>query len=308
MIGEIVIRMLEPPVSNFEFIVSRPKTIRLYELLPSSSDNLLGHRILVNSFGIRDRYFSKDKPTSVFRIIVLGDSITMGPGVDSDQTYPKQLEFLLNSQSQGHKFEVMNFGVWGYNTVQEVDFFEAKGLDFSPDLVLLGFFPNDAARTHSLEKQYRTFLHKFMDVSHFIRFLKPRFAALGRRLNLPLKTYVTSLIDDYRNNSPTWNECQVALRRLKYLSNQYNFRLVVVMIPLPVELNSRYPLSQIHQKLALFCQKESTTFWDALPAFKNINASSLRVSITDGHFNTKAHRILSKFIYEKLLISEFLKF
>jgi hypothetical protein len=297
--AEIIIRYIEPKESNFDFIISKPGTKRLYELRANSNGHLLGRRISINSLGIRDYEIQEHKTEGTYRIIILGDSITMGAGVDIEDIYSKKLESLLNLRSKTNKFEALNFGIWGYNSVQEVDFFESKGLNLSPDLVLVGFFPNDASKTSSLEIKHDSFLYKFANNSHFVRFLKPRLAALGRKVNLPVKTYISSLDNDFEDESSSWKECQASLRRLKTLSYQYNFKLAVVIIPMAVDLTSKYPLYEIHQKLIRFCQKEGITCWDALSAFENVRASTLWTSITDSHFISKGHSILAHFLYGK---------
>ena len=97
--GEIFLRFIEPQKSKFEFIVSAPGTKRLYEFSPYSSGKLLGHDVSINSNGIRDREFEIHKPSNTFRIIGLGDSITMAAGLDLEESYLKKLEFLLNKRT-----------------------------------------------------------------------------------------------------------------------------------------------------------------------------------------------------------------
>src|SRR3989344_8286280 len=43
--------------------------------------------ISTNSFGFRGKEISQKKPTSVFRILLLGDSMTLGWGVEDDETF-----------------------------------------------------------------------------------------------------------------------------------------------------------------------------------------------------------------------------
>lgn len=102
-------------------------------------------RIKINSQGFRDREFPAEKPAGTYRIVAIGDSFTFGIGVKAEDTFPKVLERMLDSESavNGCKVEVLNFGVPGYNTAQEVRLFSRKALNFFPDMVLLSFVLND---------------------------------------------------------------------------------------------------------------------------------------------------------------------
>ena len=75
----------------------------------------------------------------------MGDSTTAGNGVpDLDKTYTKQLEKLLNTHNTtGIHYEVLNMGVGGYHTMQEIETLRVKGLKYNPDLVLVTFCVND---------------------------------------------------------------------------------------------------------------------------------------------------------------------
>jgi hypothetical protein len=110
-----------------------------YELVPhfesDRAGSMLDFRGKANSQGFRDREHSLEKPEGVFRMLVLGDSITQGLGVrDDEAVFTSVLERELNERSDG-RFEVLNFGVSGYNTQQEVETLRQKGLDYAPDLV-----------------------------------------------------------------------------------------------------------------------------------------------------------------------------
>jgi lysophospholipase L1-like esterase len=96
-----------------------------------------------NSLGFRDREHSPARPPGVYRIVVLGDSVTMGLQIpDREDLFPEVLEREL--KDAGHDVEVLNFGVSGYNTQQEVAIFLERGLEYEPDLVLVQYSLNDA--------------------------------------------------------------------------------------------------------------------------------------------------------------------
>ena len=77
---------------------------------PNRSAFLMGVPISIDSAGLRDREFPREKPPGVYRIVWLGDSTTLGWGVPLDGTAPKILERELNATGHG-RFEVLNAGV-----------------------------------------------------------------------------------------------------------------------------------------------------------------------------------------------------
>jgi len=87
-----------------------------------------------NSIGFRDREISKEK--NVFRIICMGDSITFGWPNKTENTYPKVLEKLLNSQFSEMKFEVFNAGVPGYTSHQGLVWLQKEIIKYNPALSL----------------------------------------------------------------------------------------------------------------------------------------------------------------------------
>src|SRR5262249_52403380 len=92
-----------------------------------------------NRIGMRDRDVDPDAATD--RIVAIGDSITFGPGVPLEWTWPKQLEQRI--ARRGGDTEVLNFAVNGYSTVQEVETLRTKALRYHPRAVLLQYFMND---------------------------------------------------------------------------------------------------------------------------------------------------------------------
>lgn len=101
---------------------------------------------VANGHGHRDDEVSLEKPPGVFRILVLGDSFTVGANVRQEEAYPQVLERLLNANAaSGRRFEVVNTAVGGWEPFQYAQYYEHYGRAFEPDLVLVGFFVgNDA--------------------------------------------------------------------------------------------------------------------------------------------------------------------
>lgn len=93
------------------------------------------YEISINQHGMRDGEYDIKKSSSARRIAVIGDSMTYGLGVSSDETYPKLIEKKL---CRG--FEVLNFGVSGFGLDQEFLYLQEKAILFNPDIVLCGFY------------------------------------------------------------------------------------------------------------------------------------------------------------------------
>jgi hypothetical protein len=75
------------------------------------------------------------------RVLSLGDSHTQGYEVNQDQTFSAVAEREL--RAQGIQATVMNAGVSGFSTIEELIFLENEGYKYHPDYVVLGFYAND---------------------------------------------------------------------------------------------------------------------------------------------------------------------
>ncbi|HOW59325.1 MAG TPA: SGNH/GDSL hydrolase family protein [Candidatus Omnitrophota bacterium] len=131
-----------PPVTIYVHEAS-PNLKLLYKPLPNAFNVAYATFNKINSSGFRDREYPAQKKPGVRRIIFLGDSVVYGNYLTWDQTIPKQLE--LNFQKNGRQVEVLNFGVSGYETEQEVEFFKEIGAKFNPDAVIVGYTMNDSS-------------------------------------------------------------------------------------------------------------------------------------------------------------------
>jgi lysophospholipase L1-like esterase len=121
----------------------------IYELKPSLSGTFRNRPLHINSLGLRGREVERAKPSGVFRIVGLGDSVMFGWGVGEGEPYLQIVEQRLNEKAL-RRFEVLNFAVPGYNAAIEAATFEHKAAAFAPDLVVVHFIGNDFGPPHFL--------------------------------------------------------------------------------------------------------------------------------------------------------------
>ncbi len=127
----------------------RPDRAWLYGMRPGAERTLRisGDTVYrINEDGFRDRVYVRPKPEGVFRVLVLGDSVAFGFGVEERESFPKRMEEQLAEALAGPtalRVEVLNLGVSGYNPYTELAQLEDVGPSYAPDLVLVQFSIND---------------------------------------------------------------------------------------------------------------------------------------------------------------------
>lgn len=110
-----------------------------------------------NSLGLKHGEIGEKEETT-FRVLFLGDSLVNWGKTSSGELYTQSIENGLNRRFSlgGKKFEVINAGVPGYTTYQELELLKLYGLDLAPDAVILGYVFNDV---------YHRYLHRISDGS-----------------------------------------------------------------------------------------------------------------------------------------------
>ena len=107
---------------------------------PNAEARLMGVTVRTNTDGFRDDDYAVER-NGKRRIVFLGDSLTLGWGVEQADTFEHVLEARLDAI---RPTEVINLGVGNYNTTQELNLFLDKGAKYLPDQVVLFYFINDA--------------------------------------------------------------------------------------------------------------------------------------------------------------------
>lgn len=105
----------------------------------------------INSKGLRDREIAYENPEDRQRILMLGDSMTAAMQVPLEDTFSKQLETHL-----GDSWEVINGGVNGFGTDNELIFYREETYQYNPDLVIVNVYLANDIYNNSRTLELRT--------------------------------------------------------------------------------------------------------------------------------------------------------
>lgn len=260
----------------------------------------------VNSWGYRDVEHSVAKAPGVTRILVLGDSITFGLRVERfSDTFPAKLE--RNLKAAGVSAEVINFGVCGYDTGQELELLKRRGLALQPDVVMVAYCMNDhvgisddvlvpllqRARGDAILGKPR--LGRFLARSAFYRLVRYRLipdAARSRSAESMLKSYSRA------------DAVPGALGELSRLQGEHDFRALVVVFPFLDHLD-HYAHGSAHGSIRGLCEQNGLPVLDLLPAFQSCAGSDTeRIAADLFHPNADGHTCAADAIARHLLDSK----
>jgi len=222
-----------------------------------------GHKASFNSAGMRDRDHEVEKPSGVFRILLLGDSFMEALQVPFEASFPSRLERALEQQ-MGRPVEVISAGVSGWGTDDELRYLTQYGLKWRPDLVLVAMtLHNDISDNlqeywhtihgDSLVEQPRprkSFLgYKVVQLKTFLatRFQlyqlwrKVRHGRAMRDVGTQLRSHIVEL---FRNPTPAdiargFLLTDLLLSKILRVAEANDSRVALVLLPLRVQLSDK---------------------------------------------------------------------
>ena len=291
----------------------------VYELRPGVRGSFLGHDLVINSLGMRDVERLRAKEEGVFRILSLGDSHAFGWGVAMEETYAAQLEEMLEKEAGG-EFEVLNMGVPGYNTVQEVQAFVRLAGELSPDMVLINYVNNDMDLPNFLGSRPNLLTPR---KSYLLELVRRRVAIIrGSRLFPAGLSRVEPDTKSKRYRMPEdriperfrplygWENMKEAYRELGRLARERGIPYVVLfnMDDYSFRLAGKTPtvLPRNVREVAALCGEEGYLVvdpQDRVAAYleeNGLGTQAVWITPKDSHTNVLRHRFVAEELYERL--------
>jgi lysophospholipase L1-like esterase len=293
----------------------------------------------INALGFRGREIPVRKPEGAFRILFLGDSITLGGGVPEESIFVDRVGHAL-AAIPAPSYEVINAGVGGVGLMEEEQLLKAAGMEVQPDLVVLCWYLNDARPPAGFPEEYvyRNPAIKWINEQEFLKrsylvgfvYDSIRRIIVNRQLHQMDKddlmfqwtdAFVRGkwvrdpneferLINLARYDfGDAWNDGSVdwmgrKIRELREFSEERGARFVVVAFPAQPQAYALFDspfIDKPQRELAEFCKAQGIPFFDLLPLLRQRKSEPLYFD--NCHFTPHGHAVVAGAILEFLRTS-----
>jgi lysophospholipase L1-like esterase len=278
--------------------------ILLYEYRPNYSIDYHGSEIKINSDGLRDREYNISKPKNTTRIAVVGDSVAFGFLVNNSDSFPKQLERILNSGHRSVNYEVMNFGTMSYGSVEEAEVIANKTLKYHPDIIIIQYALNDPIMSpnpylsaknigecniYGTSARIPCWVNSVILKSKFLTFIIGKLSDIYFSFN----DYFRSLYDD----KESWSNVKNSLNKISRISRENHIKVVIFMFPVFKDMKN-YKWVDLDNKVLAEAKKNGIPTFDLLDEYTGYNESLL--SYDSLHPTKYGHNLAAGFIKKRL--------
>ena len=280
-----------------------------------------------NSRGLRGPDYGPRPEPGSFRILIAGDSVTMGWGVAEEQAYPKRLEGLLNdaagdlpgagAEGAARRFEVVNLGLAGVNAAFSSNRLRIFSDEYQPDLLVYGFTLNDIEGPHyrKLDRKSRKSLNqalwrralRFEDSpSYLLRWLWPRWIlllewdAFHPSESERIAPMAEELRQNYFENPEAWADFLSALDVQAEVAAAHGLCGHVFLHTHLTELVPEHRYLPIYERVAEAARARGLTVTRSFEDFVGRDGEALWVNAFDVHPNAAGHEILAHSLFRGL--------
>lgn len=271
--------------------------------------------LTTNAQGFRYSQLGK-KDKKDFRILVLGDSITLGDSADQDKTYPAFIEKFLKEKIKDKNIQVINAGVGSIDLQNELAILGETGLSVKPDIVLVGLYLNDADESLAYlvttshlpawvgKSRFLTFLFSKIDILKALTTYKKIQPEIKKQEQEKFKeensqTQANKLIYSAFMDwgfawSPLyWDKISSLLSEFKKLGEEHNFKLVVLLLPISFQVTSEIESTQPQQKFETLMTQMQIAHFDPLPALQEkYQKDKINIYFDQCHYREEGNEFL----------------
>jgi hypothetical protein len=259
------------------------------ELIPSIVSTTKYGVVTTNRWGMRDQEYSDQPAPNAFRAVMLGASSVMGWGVADDATFEAVLENRLNRERANApfaKYELLNFGVPGYQPPQQLVNFE-RSLALHPNAVIY-------VATGREQSRAANYLAEVVMKGIAIPYapLRDVVAKAGVAKGMT-ETEARQRLAPYGNEILAYCYQELADQARKNGMKA----LIWVFLPPDIEGSWQREASDAIQ----IAEKAGFIVLNLEEAFKNVDVTTLRLAEWDHHPNTLGHKMIADQLFSGMV-------
>lgn len=318
-IAEGIARLFLPSGPNYIHpqMLIEPSMSRGFTHRPNQHAYTIDKPFVTNSLGLRDEREVPLTKGREFRLVVLGDSMAVGLGVLSEDTFTSQLERSLNERF--NRVRAVNGAVGAYSTWQEVDLLKEKIHQLQPDIVLLAFYWNDlytkprpvipiaigdSGEQHDAALKYLRVFKR----SALLLFLRERYEILRLKFSPSFDWSHQEMIYEGRTNpylEQAYRDVSESLEELKLLGDKHGFVPVVIVLPIPGQIYRRDAPTHMQNRLKMITNKIGLRTVDMLNPLQQAYTvqHDLVIPWDNSHYSRQGHKVVAESI-ERYLSAE----
>jgi hypothetical protein len=294
-----------------------------------------------NAMGLRGSDIPANPDPGIPRVLFLGDSFVEGKQVADDQVLTAVLSDIAHEH--GRPLDVINAGVAGYGTAEEILLWDQLGASLHPDAVLLGFYPNDVRNNadrhlfvlkdgavtvgkkprlprvrwvYDLRKWMAARSHLYILITQGMELMdSPEAGESG-----PMEGEDVFLREPTARVTEGWALTLALLQELKTRVESTGSTFSIVMFPTRYQVDGTlwrkmlaqrgmtgepYDLLTPQQHVVPWAAASGVTLLDLLPVFRDRNTGNSFYHTVDAHWNAAGHRLAAETIYEELSLPTF---
>lgn len=326
------------PRSIPDDIVHHKMTPNIYSQIRGVEYNYLQR---VNNLGLRGKDVTLSKGKDILRILMLGDSFTMGKAVGDKETFTAILEKRLNRSDK--KYEIINAGVDSYSPILSYLQLSKQLKNLQADMVVLNLdmsdliqeqvyrklalydnkkqligISGDRSKRHSIVKWVRSRLYLTSLLLYFVEK-----CAEGEKIHTV--TNVVSLAnpdllkhtlaEDKADRSEEWNNIFDSILKIKDYCERNGMQFLLAVYPWGHQVNERewipgrykfVPRGSIISDKSIirienFAEQNSINICNLFEAFRSFPKKSALYYKYDQHFTHEGHQLFAETLEECLL-------
>lgn len=263
----------------------------------------------LNAVDFNDLEFPLDKPAHSYRIVFLGDSLSISAPIPD--RYANVIVRLLNeSRATELTYEAVSFAQGGMDTTQQLDYLRRLAWRIQPDFVVLQWYVNDFELGVRWGRPYPSPLIPWENAagvllrkSALYSLLQAQWETIQGRLGL-IKTYPEYMYERFGDPEGQGSLAAVAtIRAFVEECRRHDTPVSIVLFPHIDETlaqgNSRYAF--LHERVLQACRDEKITCVDLRTTFGTYtDHRQLWATRFDAHPNALAHRLAAERVVAEL--------